>query len=278
MGISISPQEYQQGRLAQDKQDQAVNAIQQEGFVVLDNAVNHQVLDILFDKMCEDSERLIAAQKWGGAGRIAGHLTQGPPPHAPYVFRDIVANPLVIQITQAVLGEGLFNGFYRGNTNTPGSGEQPLHMDGRHLWPAMSVAHPPAQLVINTALIDVTEDRGAIELWPGSHLDLSANGPVSSVAAETRRRFAPPIRGTTKKGSVLIRDVRLWHRGVPNVSDIPRHMIATIHNKAWLKRRFILRYQKGCEAAFDNDELDHCAVFVDQDLDYLFDYEHMVSI
>ena len=50
--------------------------------------------------MDADSQILIKAKKWGGAGMLKGHLQQGPPPFAPYIFSDIVANPYVIQVTK----------------------------------------------------------------------------------------------------------------------------------------------------------------------------------
>ena len=39
-----------------------------------------------------------------------GHLQQDPPPFPPYLFRDVLANDLVVEVTQAVLGEGVKNG------------------------------------------------------------------------------------------------------------------------------------------------------------------------
>ena len=71
------------------------------------------------------------------------------------------------------------------------------------------------------------------------------------------------------KGSVLIRDIRLWHRGVPNRSNRPRHMIAMIHNIRWLRRGNPLPFNKGCEAAFNNSDLDHNVEFTDEPIDYL---------
>ena len=81
---------------------------------------------------------------FSGAGGLPGHLMLGPPPFAPFVFDDIVANPFAIQVSQAILGDSFFNGFYCGNTNCPGNQTQPLHRDTGHLWPDLEVAHPAA--------------------------------------------------------------------------------------------------------------------------------------
>jgi ectoine hydroxylase-related dioxygenase (phytanoyl-CoA dioxygenase family) len=199
-------------------------------------------------------------------------LQQGAPPFAPYIFSDIVANPIVEHVSTTLLGEGAFNGFYNGNTNTPGSTQQNLHMDTGHLWPNLNPSHPTASVVVNIPMIDVTEERGAIELWPGTHLAGDVSRRLDEVTEEAQRKVRPPVRGTTQKGDVLIRDMRLWHRGVPNLSDTHRHMIALVHYAGWLHRGRTIRYVKGCEGAFKNSLVDPHATFLDEPHDYLFDY------
>ena len=269
MEITLSTQERSAEALSPAHLDQAAAAIREEGFVVLEDIVAHDHLDQLRERMDQDSRRLIAAERWGGAGGLPGHLQQGPPPFAPYVHRDIVANPFVIQLSQALLGDGFFNGFYSGNSNCPGSGTQPLHRDADHLWPGLAQAHPPAQVVVNVSPHDVSEENGSVELWPGTHLITDVGSVVDAETEAARRAVAPPVRGNVRKGSVLMRDMRLWHRGVPNRSDRPRHMIAMIHNIRWLARRGPLTFGRGCESAFPDGGLDHNAAFTDEPIDYL---------
>ena len=270
MVITVQPKELAAGKLSDTHVEKAIKAIRVDGCVVIENIINHEHLDILQERMDADSQKLIKAENWGGAGMLKGHLQQGPPPFAPYIFSDIVANPYVIQVTKELLGAGVYNNFYNGNTNCPGSTTQPLHRDSDHLWLRQEVAHPAAEVVVNISPQDTMEENGSVELWPGSHLDVSGRHINEAHEAE-RREISPPIRGNAKKGSVLIRDMRLWHRGVPNLSDKPRHMIAMIHRARWLRCGRRLKYQTGCEAAFENSELDHNAEFVDQKMDdYLF--------
>ena len=275
MEITVQPEELVAGKLTEAHVAQAVKAICVDGYVVLENVVSHEHLDILRERMDADSQILINAEKWGGAGKLVGHLQQGPPPYAPYIFRDIVANPYVVQVTKELLGPGLYNNFYNGNTNCPGSITQPLHRDGAHLWDDQEIAHPTTEVVVNISPQDTAEENGSVELWPGSHLQVG-NGGVDAEQEEARRKICPPIRGNAKKGSALIRDMRLWHRGVPNPSDKPRHMIAMIYRVNWLKSNRRLKYKIGCEAAFENSDLDHNAEFLDfakekiDEYDYLF--------
>ncbi len=264
--ITAKTSELDDGKLSDAHVKKAVEAIRVDGCVVLENIISTKNLDILRERMDADSQKLIKAEKWGGAGMLKGHLQQGPPPFAPYVFKDIVANPYVIQVTSELLGTGVYNNFYNGNTNCPGSSTQPLHRDGDHLWQKQEVAHPTAEVVVNISPQDTSEDNGSVELWPGSHLDVSGRKIDEQHEAE-RRKIAPPIRGNAKKGSALIRDMRLWHRGVPNTSKETRHMIAMIHRIHWLRSRRRLKYRTGCEAAFENSQLDHNADFVTEGLD-----------
>ena len=128
MEITISPKELSNGEMAQTHLDQAVHAIRTDGYVILSDIISHAHLDLLREKMDEDLHTLMTASVLP-AQFVKQHLQQDPPPFAPYVFRDIVANPWVIQVTRKVLGEGLFNSMYSGNTNCPGSGTQPVHVD-----------------------------------------------------------------------------------------------------------------------------------------------------
>ena len=268
--IPLTRKETESRRMSPGRLEQAVDAIRRDGLVVIENAIPHEPLDILREKMDEDSRLLIDREQWGGAGGLKGHLQQGPPPFAPFVFREIVANPFVIQVNTALLGEGFFNNFYNGNTNCPGSGTQPLHRDGAHLWPGHEPAHPAASVVANISPHDVTEENGAVELWPGTHLHPFPDTVIDKETEEAQRMVSPPVRGWAKKGSVLIRDVRLWHRGVPNRSDRPRHMIALVQCIAWYRNRGPLMFNTGCEEAFPDDcGLNHNVEFIEDPIDYL---------
>jgi hypothetical protein len=274
MQITITPEQLANNKMSQADLDKAVEAIRYDGFIILEDVVSHEHLDVLHEKMDEDLETLMTASALP-VNFTEGHLQQDPPPFAPYVFGDIVANPFVIQVTKAVLGDGVFNSYYSGNTNCPNSKMQPVHIDGGQLWHGLKLAHPAAQLVVNVVLEDVTEQNGSIELWPGSHLDtsVSVDDPTIKVPARTveeRWLIAVPERGNMKKGSVLIRDIRLWHRGMPNYSDRPRQMLAMIHNIGWHQRGNPLAFNQGCEEVFEGCGFDPNVTFTDEPIDYIF--------
>jgi len=272
--IDASSQELKNERLNDEHFKQAVKTILEDGFVILNNVIEHDHLDALREKMMEDTQVLLDAERWGGAGSVPGHLQQMPPPKAPYVFRDIIANPFVAQVAKGILGDGVYLRDYTSNTNTPRSGgesSQPLHRDiSRELWPGLDVVHPPYTLAVNICLIEVTEERGAIELWPGTHTLLMGGGQITAKEEAIRRQEVPPVRGCTPKGALLIRDKRIWHRGMPNRSDQVRHMLGLMHNAMWLKGAGPLKFHKSVEPVFEGSELAPNYNFVDDVDDYLW--------
>ena len=226
MSITLSKKERADSTLSTANLERAVTAIREDGFVLIEDIVAHDHLDQLHERMDEDAQKLIAAERWGGAGGVTGHLQLGAPPLAPFVFRDIVANPFVVQVSHAMLGDGFFNAFYSGNTCLPNPHQQPLHVDSGQLWPDLDQATPAYNLVVNVPIVDTTPHNGSTELWPGTHLDTTraiSDGDIKLAPADEERRRAErqPLQPSIPAGSVLIRDMRLWHRGMPNLTEPP---------------------------------------------------------
>jgi hypothetical protein len=96
-------------------------------------------------------------------------------------------------------------------------------------------------VIVQVCLVDTDERNGAIELWPGTHRDTAMHRGLETLRVppervEARRATNPPVRGCTRLGDILLRDVRIWHRGMPNQSDRPRHMLAMFHRPSWFQR------------------------------------------
>ena len=77
---------------------------------------------------------------------------------------------------------------------------------------------------------------------------------------------------------MLIRDIRLWHAGMPNRTSAPRPMIAMIHTCPWLATGTPLVFPAGTESFFDHPILTAAARFTGDPIDYVgaprgFEYE-----
>lgn len=121
-------------------------------------------------------------------------------------------------------------------------GRQPVHSD-------IEFPHPrfPFSLVVNIPLVEMVESNGATEVWLGSHTATSFddqvqipnqidNLPIRAILPaliDQRRVFSPPVRACVSKGSIIIRDFRLWHAGMPNLTPSPRVMLAFVWQAYW---------------------------------------------
>eukprot|EP01052_Picozoa_sp_SAG31_P000571 SAG31_NODE_16_length_36206_cov_27.355728_40_plen_297_part_00 len=127
------------------------------------------------------------------------------------------------------------------------AGLQDLHMDSNYPWSWHNSAdaaaaeqpwpHPAQRLFFNFGLFEMDPLNGSTELWPGTHREISVAGPKGSRPftadlLEARRVFAPPMQVLVPRGAVLMRDVRVWHRAMPNRSPHPRHMLGIGYNAA----------------------------------------------
>lgn len=271
LALDITPAELQSGQMTPDHLNAAVQAIRNDGFVVLNDVIDPAHITALRTRMLEDLKRLLsrtdAPFNW-----TRTNIQQDPPPFPPYLFKDVLFNTMAVAVTRAVLGAGLKNTYYSGNTALPGDFRQPVHPDMAQLWPNLTSAPPPHALIVNVPVVDMSVENGSTELWPGTHLDtriIVQRGEIEVPQewVEARRAEVPPIQPTVRSGSILIRDGRLWHRGMPNHTDAPRPMIAMIHVISWWQQSPI-RFPKGTESFFEHPDLATNAIFVDE-VDYI---------
>ncbi len=272
IALNVSSNELSAGSLHPDTLGKAVEAIRRDGFVVLENVVSLDSIAVLREKALEDVKALLARPD-APFNFNTGNLQQDPPPFPPYLFRDVLVNDFVAQVTGALLGPGVKNAFYSGNTALPSDACQPVHPDVGQLWSGMDTASPAFGLVVNVPLVDMSATNGATELWPETHTDTTKDVfndiKVSVEDLDRWRNRTTPLQPTVAAGGVVIRDIRLWHRGMPNHSDQPRPMIAMIHWVRWWSDMAPLKFPRGTEALFEHPILNTHAVFVDGPIDYL---------
>ena len=224
---------------------EALTYLHRDGIIVLENAIDPTHLDALAALLGPEAEEVARdPDHHFNFGKETKNMDQAPPLIPDLMFQDIWANPIACSILQNVLGPELLCHYANGNTALgPATGRQPVHSD-------IDKPHPtyPFAYIFNIALADVTLENGATEVWVGSHRDScidqhttygekhsEAGLTINTNLLEARRQHSPPINATTKKGSMIIRDVRLWHAGVPNRTSTPRIMLAFVVQPKWFQ-------------------------------------------
>lgn len=150
------------------------------------------------------------------------------------MFESVWANPFTAAITAAILGPNPCVHYANGNTALgQAHGRQTVHTDlgSEHL-------RFPFGIVANFYLVDTDIENGSTEVWVGTHRDTTMADHVDTADGvggtstirpdllEARRKTMPPVQPAIKKGDLVLRDLRLWHAGMPNKSDSPRIMLA----------------------------------------------------
>ncbi|EQB56309.1 hypothetical protein CGLO_03687 [Colletotrichum gloeosporioides Cg-14] len=254
---------------------EAVGILNRDGIVVLENAVDEEHLRILNDKLCSEVPALIEDPNthWNG-GKARGNISQPPPFEPEYMFADIWANPFAIAIISALLGPRPHVNYVNGNTALPHThGRQEVHADLMFNYPPDVFA-----IVANYYLCDTDDSNGATEVWLRSHKDTHFDLHQPSEAwirkeiVEERSRTTkfPPIRPAVKRGSLVLRDLRLWHAGRANPSNDPRIMLAFVHYPWWYKNQGRLTLPESARPLLENisDRLVYDADFVDGPVDH----------
>lgn len=219
-------------RAGEDLAD-AIESVRTLGACVIEDAVAPDVCDSLRDAMLATLDE---ATKGKPAENTPGHVQHNPPLRGEHLHPSVFANADAMAIVKTILGRGPAMTLYTGNTMLGGTTQQqPVHWDEGQLWAGLASASPAHSLTINLPLVDVTEENGAIEVWPGSHLDVRSGGRPSIHVPEEWLAERESVRVSSRKGSILLRDGRMWHRGTFNATDDPRPMVAVVYAASWFR-------------------------------------------
>jgi ectoine hydroxylase-related dioxygenase (phytanoyl-CoA dioxygenase family) len=148
----------------------------------------------------------------------------------PFIDPNVIEHPLALEVIDAILGETCHCHYFASDTALPGSEYQPVHSDIHPLFPEIGLSLPAYSIVVNIPLIDVTLDRGPVEIWPGGTHLMPGNLDMAHLAPRMHSQLV-----TMPAGSLLIRDMRMWHRGTPNLSNERRPHLALVYSRFWFQ-------------------------------------------
>jgi ectoine hydroxylase-related dioxygenase (phytanoyl-CoA dioxygenase family) len=271
----------------------AIEALHQDGVVVVENAIPPSYLDELNTLMTPDAYTLYEKRSTHrNFGPETGNIQQEVPVQkAIDRFREqipdaedgehksqnplsmIIANPFATAIIECMLGPKPQLRFLSANTafRTKEAGRQPPHIDVAFDFPRV-----PFGFCVNVNLVETTATNGATEIWPGTHngTDVSLlmpdnDGVVRKELAEARRKLCPPVQPVLPKGSIIIRDFRLWHAGMPNWTDEPRVMLVTVLFARWYRSELKMRLPQSCRGEIEWGDLEPFVDWMGEDYDYL---------
>ncbi|KAL4937122.1 hypothetical protein BDV06DRAFT_216135 [Aspergillus oleicola] len=246
MIVRLSDEERISGAMTPESLAKAIAGMHRDGLVVLENAADVAHVDQLNGILAPEAEILakLPTTHFNNNsinGKPTGNMSQAPPMTPDLMYDDIWANPAAVEVISALLGPKPRVNYVNGNTALGGfnGARQRVHAD-------FSSPHAtyPFAIVANIYLSDVSPANGSTELWLGSHRNTTFADHRNYLHPELdfgiredllveRQKYAPPIQPVVKRGSVVLRDLRLWHAGLANPTRDPRMMLAFVHTPAW---------------------------------------------
>lgn len=271
--VELTPDELSTQQINSHNLQKSIEALHHDGIVVLQNAINPTHLDKLNARMVPEAERLYArTETHRNFGTHTGNIQQEPVCEAEYIFEDVIANRFATSVIECMVGPNPAMRFYSANTAFNASGRQPVHIDIDFDMPRV-----PFAFCVNVNLVETSAENGATEVWLGSHADTdqsvidreSEHGGVRQDLLDERRKISPGIQPGLPKGSLVIRDLRLWHAGMPNRTDDPRVMLVSIQFASWYRNNQKFRLPRSLEGRVDWGRVVPCVEWVDDGFDYL---------
>ena len=188
-----------------------------EGLVVLPEPLDAFFVVVLRDALDEILSRHIEISDPNrGSARYQMYLPFEPPFSDPALW----GNPTVLAVVEEVLGPDFECIYHASDTPMHGSTYQRVHQDCSPLFADGDWHLPPYGLVMSVPLVDVNDQNGPLEWFRGRY---------QPDATATPERFTGPA------GTVLLRDIRLWHRGTPNRSGAARPTLTLIYARKWYR-------------------------------------------
>ncbi|CEO58330.1 hypothetical protein PMG11_03061 [Penicillium brasilianum] len=271
--IKLTSEELASKKLSSRTLQAALEALHKDGILALENAVDTTHLDKLNARMIPEAQKLYSnTATHRNFGQATGNIQQEPVVEADYIFEDILANPWATSIVEHVIGPNPQLRFYSANTAFKASGRQPPHIDVDFAMPRI-----PFGYCININLVSTSPENGATEVWLGSHIDTddsvfdrkAGDLQIKAELLEQRRKISPPVQPSLPKGSLIVRDLRLWHAGMPNKTDEPRVMLVSIQFPSWYRSNQRLILPRVLEEKIDFGRTVPFVEWVGEDYDYL---------
>jgi ectoine hydroxylase-related dioxygenase (phytanoyl-CoA dioxygenase family) len=237
--MKISIEEINKLSLNKETIDLAVNLVKVNGYVILEGVLPKEKVVELRKAFIQGLDWFIEKhgkeiyEKKKGFNEGTNHLGILLPFVEPFIDPLVIEHPFALAVIDRLLGKDCTFTLFSSNTSLPGGQKtQPVHSDsGAHYGDLFPVALPLTEVVLNIPLVDVDDNNGPMEIWPGgTHLlPDNAYGP-NGYNLEQLSPHMQSMKVHMPAGSILIRDARMWHRGTPNRGNEPRPNIALIYS------------------------------------------------
>jgi ectoine hydroxylase-related dioxygenase (phytanoyl-CoA dioxygenase family) len=233
--IFPSAAERTSGSFADETIKRASRNFRTDGALILEDVVDTAIVAEARRQFAKSYSRYLNGGDYDdalavGNGRVYLTVDLSPPFDSPQLF----ANPYLLPILSAALGDDFVIGAYGAVCSLPSAAAQPRHCEGGFLFLRTGVDWllPPAAVAVAIPLIEMNEIHGTTTLWLGSHRDQKRSNELLDPNGSTDFsdvRIEPVVRD----GSCMLWDFRLVHCGTANRGSLPRPMLFLTYCRPW---------------------------------------------
>jgi len=200
------------GSLGKDELERCRREYTENGYFILRGIVDKDLLEGLHRSLTQEFDRAASSDGlFSGGGLISGHLNCFPGEGTRPVYEALV-NYGIIDLMKELHPRVQRLPNVGCNYNLPGSHTQHWHTD-----------RPFSQdfMIVNVTLVDTNLQNGATDIVPGTHKKM---WKYTRFVLERCARNS--VRIESKRGDVVVRNSNMWHRGMTNLTKVPRPMLA----------------------------------------------------
>jgi len=201
------------------------------GYAILENVIPPDAVGGVCEGVTEAAIGRDIANVPAGRGAVSGLINHTQ------VFAPYLAEPRLLGLTRAVLGEHVRVSFTSTIVALPGATQLKWHAD----WPfnqhnAGHIDPPYPDTVMHLTsiwmLTDFTPLNGATTIVPGSHRE--PNNPTGGYGIGEYDEHPEAVQVVGAAGTVMVMDSRMWHAAPANAADEPRIGLAIRWAPWWL--------------------------------------------
>ena len=224
--------------MSPDEIERAAQTFHRDGFVAIKDALTPEQLALAQSGANRVIQQQLAETELEKANRGFARYSFGDQLQHPE-WTQLIDLPTTLPILEAIWGSRDYSCTGGGGDySVPGAKIQHLHSDMGDFfhdpWGQVTFHDVPAPfIVINFLMVDFTRENGAIRFVPGTQ---RSRNPVPSLEEEPEWMQNSIL--CAPAGTAVIRDVRCWHAGTANTSEMIRPMTSIGYFAPWFKARY----------------------------------------
>lgn len=234
--LKVKEQDHERGHLSGGTINRAASILELCGVVVLERLFTPEFMDTMKTAQAEVVDTFLSGIEENPAltnstwseQRSPGRYELLSPMKPPFTDSELVANPLLLPLMQRSLGTSRIEvDTHSSVTSLGNTPAQHWHRDAGFIFSGdvLDAQLPPHGLVVFVPLIDVDMSMGPTQFLTGSHIACKSSDYVEVNLNNWILRecpfVGPPVPTPAPKGSAVIFDLRILHRGLANTVSSP---------------------------------------------------------